>query len=76
MSDGTGGGPLHRDVFALPFLFSVLRAFLGVDVFFFCFRREMPGFGKDPSIIYRRDCSTLYPPLTDVGEFGSFRVVT
>lgn len=32
-----GCGPFHRDVFALPFLFSVLLAFLGVDVFFFSF---------------------------------------
>ena len=55
MSDGTGVGPLHRDVFALPFFFSVLLAFLGADVFF-PKGTSMPGFEKN----YRSDCSA--PP--------------
>ena len=49
VSDGTGVGPLHRDVVALPFLFSVLLAFLGVDIFFFPKGTSMPGFEKNLS---------------------------
>lgn len=67
MSDGTGVGPLHRDVFALPF-FSPCYL-LSLALMFFS-RRE-----RQCQDLRRIIVAIVQRPLTDVKESAGFRFI-